>query len=117
VHLLHIFVARELESNKSINTLFRDNSFGSLLITTIFKQCGHSYLRGCLAKCVKKICHLKESLEPDPNRSKPGTDVSRSISYLQSFTEKILTSIYKSVDSCPSFVSFISRSVCLIAYL
>ena len=43
--------------------MFRDNSMSSLLISTVFKHCGHSYLRKCLAKYVKKICNLKESLE------------------------------------------------------
>ena len=54
-----------------MNTIFRDNSLGSLLITTIFKKVGAVYLRRTLGKCLKKIASIKESLEVNPSEINP----------------------------------------------
>jgi hypothetical protein len=96
-------ISREVAKTTRVETLFRNSSMGSHLISLYAKRKGSDFLRATLLPCIESIQgDAFASHEVDPNKLRPGEDLEANFETLQNSAGRFLNSIIQSASRCPS---------------
>ena len=107
MHLMEHTTRREILATPTPETLFRGNSIATKLIDVYMKMIGFPYLHKTLQHLIRPIFALKKAVELDPSKIEKGEDPARNAKVLIEYIDSFLSSIFQSLDDCPSVLKCI----------
>ena len=111
--LINYFVDQEVQATTYVNTLFRENSMASKMMTSYARVAGAQYLRQAFAMLIKHAMASNLQLEIDP--SKLGGDktlAANNLKQLLSLARRFLTTVVDTVAQLP----LMFRRICSILH-
>eukprot|EP01147_Barroeca_monosierra_P010608 gene10608-2730_t len=104
VDCLRALTQQQIANTDDSVTLFRSNTLASKCLDYFMKIIGLPYLHETLKEIIDEIFHEKKDCEIDPSKiltGNPANIVKRHAADLIRYLEKILQSIFSSVERCP----------------
>ncbi|KAJ6242734.1 ras gtpase-activating protein [Anaeramoeba flamelloides] len=115
IPLIQMAILQGVFRTSSAGSLFRANDVATKLITKYALLHGMEYLYDCLSGVIKEITECGLEFEVDPNKFMPeeldGVDLDQNMKNLRFYFNKILDSIFRSVENAPVGFRIIANSL------
>jgi len=102
LQLLQKFISDEVKTSESSSTLFRSNSMVSKMFKFYSRLIGLPYLYETVGPEICELIEQELGLEVDPEKMEEGTDLDEMRWTLMAQSQKLLKSIFNSVEKCPA---------------